>query len=803
MFKNHVKIAIRSLLRFKAYTTINLVGLSLGLFVGTMILVFVLDEFSFDQFHSKRDRIYRVTTAFYKGDESGGANQTNGWPVGKVLETEFPEVEAVLYSRNASHLLVNFEGKRIRHKSRFATPEFFTMFNFPLKKGNALTALNEPYSVVISEKLEKQYFGSENGLDKTLLVADTLHFKVTGVMANMPDNSHIQQDMIISFSTLSTLQPDFSFETGWGNINMHNYILLKSGTDFNSFASKAKNIYMDKAGEMLKSWGVSAHVEFEPLPDIYLKSKSGNALGPAGSIDRVYLVTGIAIFVLILACINFINLTTARSVYRSKEVGIRKVSGSTRMALIGQFLSESFILTMIGFALAVVLIWISLPYINQLLGKSYEFDVLAQPMIIMVAGLLIVAVSFLSGYYPAWSISAIRPADVLKGKLSGTSKGKQLRRGLVVFQFLISGGLVTGTLIVLEQLNFMQKQNLGFNKDQILVVNAARVNPTNPQAFETFKNQLKSHTIIEEVSYTNALPSVPGWRGQVAYPEGREGDRAISVEYMAVDENYLKLLDLQLVAGRGFQQDRIAELENGLVLNESAVSRFGWASPQEAIGKKISSPSGAPAGEVIGVVKDYHQSGLQQKIDPIALDYSPERCYMYAIRYKAGDTQQLMAAVEELWKNNFSGYDFNYFFLDDSFADQYKEESRLANVLSLFASITIIIAVIGLLGLVSFMVVSRTKEIGVRKILGANIFSITRLLSTEFIGLVLVANIISVPIIWYLANQWLERFAYRMQVSPLLFLSTSIAALLIALVTISFQTIKASVANPVDSLRSE
>lgn len=804
MLINYFKIAFRTLRKFKGYATINLLGLALGLTVGILILMYVLDEVSYDRFHTKGDRIYRVNTAFFTPGESiAGANETNGWPIGKVLEREFPEVEQVVYARGASFLLINHNDKRIRENIHFVSNEFLTMFSFPLRKGNPEKALREPYSVVITESMERKYFNGENALNKTITVSDTLNLLVTGVMADVPSNSHIQFDMLVSFATFERLSPSFSYDDGWGNINMRNYVLLKAGADYPAFAEKAKNIYTDRVGEMLKNWGVSAQVLFEPMNDIYLKSASGNSFGPLGSLSRLYLLSGIAAFIILLACINFINLATARSVYRAKEVGLRKMSGSSRQGLIAQFLSESFVLTALALLFALALTGLMLPMFNQLLGKSYQLLSLIQPSVLGGTLILMVLVSVLAGYYPAMVMSALRPAEVLKGKMQSSSRGIKLRRTLVVFQFVISATLVAGTFVVLNQLRFMQMQDLGFEKDEILVINAARAKSSSPIAFETFKNELKKLSIVEEVSYSNALPGLPGWQGQVAYPEGKSGDASVSVEYLAVDEAYIQTLGLERIAGNVFDKNHTADLNEGLILNESAVTAFGWASPEEAINKQITSPSRYPEGRVIGVVKDYHQAGLQQKIGAVVMDYNPGQSYLYAIRYKAADTQHLIAQANDVWNKTYAGYDFNYFFLNDHFGKQYQSEQRLANVFSLFAVVTIAIAAIGLIGLVSFMVVAKTKEIGVRKVLGADVFSITKLLSKEFIILVLVANVLAAPLTWYFANDWLNSFAYRTTLNPMLFVWAALTGVTVTLLAVSYQTIKAASADPVKSLRYE
>lgn len=801
MLSNYLKIAVRSLMRFKSYTLINLLGLALGLMSGILIMVFVLDELSFDQFHAKRNRIYRVNTAFFTpGSEPEGANDTNGWPIGKVLEKDYPEVEAVLYAR-FSGLHINQEDKRFRERSFFASQELFDIFSFELLKGNPGTALKDPYSVVLSESLAAKLFPGQEAFGKTLVMADTLNMLVTGIMKNIPAQSHIKAEMFLSFSTYQALVPEFNFDEGWGNINMRNYVLLREGTDFESFAAKSKNIYVDRAGEMLKSWGVQAYVLYDALPDIYLRSQTGNGMGPKGSIDRLYLLSGIAFFVIILACINFVNLATARSVFRAKEVGLRKVVGSTRSSLIGQFLSESFVLTALALILALSLVGLILPTFNQLLDKTYELSVLAQGEILIGLLSLLVGIAILAGYYPAWVLSGLRPSQALSGKVQTGKRGAGVRRFLVVLQFFVSVTLVSGTLVVIDQINFMQDQDLGFNREQVLVINSVRVNLENQQPKETFRNQIADLAMVSQVSRTMQVPGTRGWQGQVAYPEGKSGDDAVSVEYMGVDENYVGLLGLELVAGRPFSKDHPDELKNGLILNETAVSVFGWSSPEEAIGKKITSPSGHPEGTVIGVLRDYHHEGLQQKIGPITLDYNPG--YLFAIRYQAADTRVLLSTLEEMWNRSFPGYEFNYFFLDDQFEKQYQAEQRLAKVLGLFSALTVIIAVIGMIGLVSFLVVSKTKEIGVRKVLGASVLSISTLLTREFVTLVLVAGLLASPFTWFLASGWLDTFAYRTNLSPVLFITATATSVIIALVAVSVQTIRAATADPVDSLRYE
>ncbi|GHM98887.1 ABC transporter permease [Cytophagales bacterium WSM2-2] len=809
MFRNFIKIAFRSLLKFKGYASINLLGLALGLSTGILILVYVLDEISFDKFHTKADRIYRVGTDM--AELKTGVTRTseaNGWPIGALLEKDFPEVEKVVYMANGSNLQILHEGKHFDERLYYAGNDFFEIFSFPLLKGNPATALTKINAIVLTESMAKKYFGESDPLGKTMTLADTLAFEVTGVMKDLPQQSHMQFNALMSFATYIALRDGFSYNDGWGNINVRNYVLLKPDVNKENFFAKARNIYMDHVKSNLEEWGMYMYVAFEPLPDIYLRTTRGNGMGPIGSIDRVYIVTGIAAFVILLACINFINLATARSVYRAKEVGLRKVVGSTRQSLIYQFLSESFLLTILSFVIALALIGLTLPLFNQVLAKTYTLSVLAQPVAMLGIVILVSLIAFLSGYYPAVVMSSLKPSEVLKGSLTTGSRGVQLRRVLVVFQFMISATLIICTLVVIDQLDYMQNRDLGFSSHQVLVLDMDKVTDrggqgSSPDGVSVFSNELERMSTVESVSFANAVPSRPGWVGQWAFPEDKPDGGSISVEYMAVDEAYLKTLGVTLVAGRNFDLNRPAEIKDGLIINETCVQKMGWGTPENAIGKRIDSPSKHPAGEVIGVVKDYHEFGLQQEIYPMTMDYNPKRGRYEAIRFKTTGVKDLMTSIETLWKKYYPNNEFKYFFLDENFARQYQTEQRMAKVFEVFSIVTVVIAVIGLIGLVSFMVIAKTKEIGIRKVLGADVLSITRLLSREFLALVLLANIIAIPLAWYLADRWLESFAYRTTVGPQIFVITIVAGLVITLVAVSSQTIKAALMNPVKSLRNE
>ncbi len=801
MIRHQLKVAFRNLFKYKAYSLINLTGLALGIASGILITMYVLDELSYDGFHVNGDRIYRVNTIFTKGGEDSGL-ETNAWPIGDILRKDFPETEAVLYTRSAN-LMSELDGKKVREKIGYASPEFFTLFSFPLLKGNTDDQLTKPFTLVISRSMEAKYFKGKDAVGQTMMLNDTLLFQITGVMEDIPTNSHIQLDMLASFATFEKLSPEFSYANGWGNINMRNYILLKLGTNFQEFRKKAENLYHERAGDMLKQWGMEAKVAFEPFTDIYLKTKAGNGLGPLGSITTVYLLIGAGAFVILLACINFINLATARSVLRAREVGVKKTMGSTRAKLIGQFVSESFVITMLAFVISIFVILLFLPVFNSLLGKTYSLVSLLNPTMAGAGIMLVFGIAIFSGYYPALVITAYSPSEILKGKFQSSTRGVQLRRLLVLFQFFVSVGLVSTTLIVFDQLKYMQTRNLGFTSEEIFVINIARTKPVDGNAYQGFYNELKGQSLVKEVSFCNALPAVSGWRGQIAYPEGKSGDDAVDTQYMAVDENYIQTLGLTLVTGRNFDLNRRTDIETGLIINETAVKSFGWETAEKAIGKRITSPSGTPAGEVIGVVKDYHDQGLQNRIVANVMDYNRDDAYLYAVRFGVQDMPLLMEMLGDLWKKYFPENEFNYFFLSETFARQYAREQRLAKVFTVFSITTILIAIIGLFGLVSFLVTSKTKEIGIRKVMGANTWSLTSLLTREFLILILLANMVSIPVVSYFSAQWLEGFAFRTSINPLIFILTACLALILALICIGFETFKAANANPVDSLRHE
>lgn len=789
------RIALRSLLKFKGHSAINLIGLSVGLAIAGFVLKYALDQFTYDDFHVNKDRIFKVVTA-----SRGGGMESNAWPLGNHLRTNYPEVEGVVYARRAPvGFKVYHNLQRFDHDVHFASEDFFRLFSFHLKQGQVASALNAPYTVVITEELAIKYFEGD-ALGKVLTFQDSIDFTVTGVVGNIPNNSHIQFDALISFSTLIKMG-SFSYTEGWGNFNARNYLMLKEGVSAEAFQSKVSGIYEEEVGDWLKEMGVEFTVGLVPLSQVFLNSDYWNGFGPNGSKRELQTLLVIAIFLLLLACVNYINLSTARAAYRAKEIGIKKVVGSSRKYIIGQFMAESTLLTVLAAISGLGIIMAILPLFNQLMDKQYvvaDFLTFSYLFTIIV---LVMSVSFISGFYPALVMSGFKPLQALSGKGLNSKSSAQLRKGLIIFQFFVSSGLVLSTLLVISQLNFMKRQNLGFDKDQVLIIDATDVAQTS--AKQVLENEIRSFSTVQSVSQTNALPGRPGWQGQWAYPD-EVTDQPVDTEYMAIDETYLPTLGLQLLAGSNFDLTKPSELKDGLIINESCVKAMGWTNPEDAIGRRIVSPSERPAGLVIGVVKDYHGLGLQERIWPKAMDFAAhEYGRYYAVRFNPGQIDLLLDQLEKSWDQVFSGYPLKYKFLDQDFARQYEEENRLAQLLSIFAVIVIIVSIIGLLGLISFITLSKTKEVGIRKVLGANTSHIIYVLSRQFIFLVLFGNLLSMPLIWLYGNDWLNNFAYRTDLNPLLFLLAAFVTALIAFAAVGLHTWRTARMNPVISLRYE
>lgn len=804
MIKNYLKTAWRNARTNFKYTAISLFSLVLGITLFLLIIIWVKHEFSFDKQFSDAGQIYRVETRLTMQDGIKSNFSAVGWPVGNILKTEYPEIENVTYLRDWNPD-ISLNGNHFFEQGLFADNEFLEIFSYPLSAGNAATALSQPYSIVISKSLQKKYFGNQqNIIGKTIMINDTVPYTVTGIFKDLSAPSHLKFEMIGSMSSLCAANSQYckeEFASGWFDLNMYNYVKLRKNAKYSEVNMKIKDMVLVKGKEIVAQTGIKAFLQISPLKDIYLHSGMATGNGSIGNIKTVQLFFLVGIFILLIACLNFVNLTTAKSVERAKEIGIRKVMGSDRKELMFQFLTETAILCAAATILSLALMAFLLPWFNHFSGEQFGLATLFSNSNILMVAIIILLLIPLAGFYPAWVFSSYNPIKVLKGSFSHSFSGVLLRKGLVVTQFVISVAFIMGTLIIWKQMKFMRNQNLGFDKNKVLILDVNKVPWTLRQNNSTvFKNELLSQSGIKEVTSCNAVPGHTGWGSQFAWAEGNPKDAQITVEYIPVDENYLGTLDLKLSAGRNFLSGSPVDSNESLIINEAALKIFGWSDPGKAIGKKLN--TSGKEGLVIGVLKDYHHHGLQQKINPIVLGMGNFTRF-FAIRYNAISPKQATQLVQSAWEKVYAGYPLEYSFMDEDFQRQYEKEARFETLFSIASAFSILIACMGLLGLTIFTVQKRMKEIGIRKVLGANTLSIIFLLSKEFLKLVLMAIILAAPIAWWGMSQWLQEFAYRIHINGWVFLIAGASTLIIAITIISFQAIRSAFTNPVESLRRE
>ena len=792
MIKNYLKIAFRNLWRHKAFSFINIMGLTVGMSACFLIFLYVKFELTYDAFNTKADRIYRVVADIKTPTEVIKAG-TAAWAVAPNIKNEFPEVEAFVRVSGADMLVSRGDAKFQEDNARYADSAFFQVFDFKLIKGDPRTALTAPLTVVLSEKTAKKYFGNTDPMGQTLLfTADKLPATVTGIMKNMPENSQIIADMLISMSTLTKrFNPDLDGQ--WGNYGGSNYLLLKPGTNATALQAKFPAFLEKRNGSEMKELQMYPTLLLEQLREVYLYSTRG---GGSGNINNVYVFSIIAVFILLIACINFINLTTARSTERAKEVGIRKVVGAGKSQLTRQFIGESIIICLIAFLLTIGLTSALLPLFNQLAGKTVSEGIFSNWPYLGMLFMAAISIGLLAGIYPALVLSSFKPVVVLKGRFATGTRGILLRKGLVVAQFSISIALIIGTIIVYRQMNFMRNRDLGFSKDQVLVLDTG-----GDPAKETLKQALASIPAVKSASLSS---SAPGTFNPADYSEieNNKGDLQIAnLDLYFVDFDYIKQFDIKVVAGRGFSRDFLTDTTQAMVVNETTVKLLGYTSPQQAVGRRFK--QWGREGKIIGVIKDFHVRSLQQDIKPLTMRIEPGGYNLLSAKIAVDKLPATLATIENKWKTLLPNRPFSYLFLDEIFDRQYRTEERFGKLFLNFAILAIFISCLGLLGLAAYSTMQRTKEIGIRKVMGASVSGIVNLLSKEFLKLVIISFFVAAPAAWYFMNQWVQGFAYRSPISWWIFAVAGIAALLIALFTISFQAIKAAVMNPVKSLRSE
>jgi len=806
MYKNYFLIAWRNLIKKKAYSAINILGLGVGIACCFLIFTFVQSELSYDTYHSKRDRIYRITHGTRVSEDPRNLTKEGpSWvwgnaPVGPALKNEFPEIEKVVqFSGRADILLTNDDKKYQENGVFFMDSTVFDVFSWDLLQGDPKTALVNPYSIVLTQSTARKYFGNENALGKTLKGsdspgrADAGQYIVTGIMADLPSNSHFKFNAILSLSTFKKSVPQV-FET-WDYADFYTYFLVNEKFDEAAFKQKLP----DFVKRQRKDPKTKYVIELESLNDVYLKSDADRQPGETGSLSNMYIFSIIGLFILVIAMINFMNLSTARSMERSKEVGIRKSIGAARSSLISQFLGESFVIVSLSMITAVVLVVISLPFMTGLTGKEFEPGLLIHWKSIPIIVGAMVLIAFVAGSYPALVLSGFSPVHVLKGMTKSTG-GVNLRRGLVVFQFSLSILLIAVTIIVYTQMNHLLDKDLGFDKESMLVIDYNYDEAVNAKS-QLLKTRLEENPSIVSAAFSRSVPgSFFPYAGTEI--ETKSGEmKMMGQPIFEVGIDFIPHFGLELVAGRSYSRDFPADSSSSLVINEAAAKQYGYKNAEEIIGKKFS--QWGRKGVVIGVVKDFNFTSLHQKIEPLTLPFQAYSSRYLSIKVKTGDLTKTIQQVGAVWSEIEPHRPFLYSFLDEDFNRQYKDDFIFRKLFTTFSCLAIAIACLGLLGLATYMAEQRTKEIGIRKVLGADFRTIVLLLSSDFIKLVVIAILIATPVAWYVMNRWLEGFAYRVEISLWIFVLAGFIAFFIVALTISYQSIKSALMNPVTSLRSE
>jgi putative ABC transport system permease protein len=812
MINNHLKISFRNLRKQKFYSIINITGLSIGLACTILITLFVQDELSFDRHHTNAGRIYRIANHIrFGGDDRHFA--VSPAPLAAALMEEIPEVESATRFRQWGDFLVKKEVENFNENNVvWADPQIFQVFTIPLISGNPDEVLNEPNTMVMSESTAKKYFGEGDPINQTLVLNNSMNYKITGIYEDMPANSHFHFDIMLAMVGL-----DESKNQVWLSSNFQTYILMNENADPEALEKKINELYIKRAGpqiqqiigksyEELVKEGARAELYLQPLLDIHLRSDLLVEFEPNGDIKYVYIFSAIAIFILILAIVNFMNLATARSADRAKEVGIRKVLGSLRSYLIRQFLAESILITGISVLFALLLSYGLLPYFNELSGKSISFP-WANPIFWIAMILLAILIGILAGIYPAFFLSAFKPATILRGKISQGSRSSLVRSILVVFQFAISIMLLIGTAAVYNQLNFIQHKKLGFNKDQVIVIDDTYVLGNQ---IHSFRDELVKDPRIQSGTISGFLPVSNSSRSSnTFFTKGRMTmENSVSMQVWSVDEDYLNTLGMEMVRGRFFSHEFPSD-STGMVLNERAARLFGF---EDSVGEEIQTFEDQPDNSlnedkldtyhVIGVVKDFHFESLRENIGALCMLLEPSTSKI-SFRFNAAQTSEVINLVKKKWNEMAVGDPFQYTFLDQDFGSMYAAEKKVSQIFTSFALLAVIIASLGLFALAAFMAEQRTKEIGVRKVMGATMGNIIFLLSKDFSKLILISFLISIPVAWYGIRLWLEGFAYKDIPGVFVYLGAGLAALIIAWLTVSYQSIRAASTNPAQSLRDE
>ncbi|WP_422356727.1 ABC transporter permease [Roseivirga pacifica] len=802
MIKNNIKIGMRSILRNKVFSILNVTGLSVGLASCLLILIYVKHELSYDTYNANYESTYRVL--HYFGEE--GADLKNEvfpraehqvWgnaPIAPALKEFYPEIESIFRFTSSFNWLIEYEGKRFQEKDVvFADSTFYKIFSWDWLAGNPETALVRPATIILSEKLAKKYFGNKNPIGESLLMDGDDLFEVTGVY-HIPDNSHFSADAFVSMSTFKGFRPQI-FDS-WGYVDFYTYFTLNNQANIETLSAKIP--------DFLTTYHESEYgytFQFEPLKDAYLNSEAGRQPGPIGSKSNIYLFVSVAVFILLIACINFVNISTARSIDRAKEVAVRKTLGSRRSPLISQFLIESVLITFFAAIVAVLMVSLGHGYLELFIGKQLSVDWLFSPVSLLIGLLLVLLLGVLAGLYPAFILSNYRPLQVLRGSFKNSSKGIWLRKSLVVLQFALSIMLLAGTAIVYQQLNYIRDYDKGFESEQILVIDYGGDYKVK-RNIDFIKAELLKHSAVESVSVSRATPGdfFPNAGTTIETPNGEM--LAKSPAIYEIDEDFIPTYDMQMVAGRNFSKSFPTDTTKALLVNEATAKLYGYSNPEDIVGKNFS--QWGREGKVIGVVEDFNYVSLHSEVEPLALRYSiwwsTEK---FSVKLKSTDLGSTLGGLEAIWKEAVPSYPFNTYFNDMSFNNQYEADERFGIIFYSFSILAVFVACLGLFGLTIYTTNQRAKEIGIRKVLGASVQRIVTILSFDFIKLYGIALLLAIPVAYWIMSTWLASFAYQTSIGWQVFGFAASITLAVSLLTMSFKTIGAAMSNPTRILKDE
>lgn len=806
MIKNYFFSALRNFKRNKGFSFLNILGLALGIVASLLIIQYVKYERSYDTFNSKSDRIYRIQYNSYQNGRVNFECAAAVPAVGPAMKENFTEIEefvrlmptgAVMRYNHPDQGIVSY---REVNNIQVTESSVFKISDIDFVSGNPETCIDGPGKLAISQKVAKKYFGDEEPIGKSLTMDGTRLLEVTAVFKDLPTNSHIKFDFLASNEVFDEFD-GWDWRNSWGWYDHNTYVLLKEGVDYKEFQAKW-DVYLEETrGEDWKKHNHRSEFILQPLLDIHLYSNLLQESRPEeqGDGEAVYFLTIIAFFILVIAWVNYINLSTAKSLERANEVGVRKVMGAFKNQLTVQFLVESFMLNMIASSIGVVMVVLIWPFFADLTGRSMELDMIYSPEFWGTALLLFAAGTLLAGFYPAMVISSFKPATVLKGKVFKTSKGTMLRKGLVVFQFTISIILISGTIIVLQQLSFMKNEDLGININKTLVIKGpGAIDSTYQHKLESFHNETAR---ISGVKSLTASTNVPGdeifWTNGIRRLSGNT-DAGMTVYIVGIDHRHIPAYDLKLLVGRNFSEE--FNDKDKVIMNRALSEVLEYGTPEEAVGKKVR--LGGDTLEIAGVIEDYHQMSLKNDKAPLVYRLTESNSF-YSFKIESKNYRNVLEDIESQWAGFFAGNPFDYFFLDEFFNRQYDKDKQFSQVFSIFSFLAIFVACLGLFGLASFMTSQRTKEIGIRKALGSSIQGIVTLLSGGFTKLVLIANLFALPAAWWMMERWLQGFPYRIDVSIVVLISSGVLVVVIALLSVSYQTVKAALVNPADTLRYE